>query len=140
MVRVEIENDIGTENLESFNFNLSNASGAMIAKATGSIGIVDDDAVGINVYSYGRSDDIYTVVATSDVIVENPGGGTDLARSSVTYTLGANVENLTLTGAGAINGTGNALDNVHHRQRGRQHARSAAPATTRSTAAPAPTP
>ena len=38
--------------------------------------------------------------------------GTDLVQSSVTFTLAANVENLTLTGSAAINGTGNTLANV----------------------------
>jgi len=33
-------------------------------------------------------------------------------QSSVNLHLGANVENLLLTGAASINGTGNALDNV----------------------------
>ena len=33
-------------------------------------------------------------------------------QSSVTFTLAANVENLTLTGSAAINGTGNTLANV----------------------------
>jgi Ca2+-binding RTX toxin-like protein len=47
-----------------------------------------------------------------DTVVENPNEGTDLVKSSVTFTLPDNVENLTLTGTAAINGTGNALDNV----------------------------
>ncbi|MFH1159137.1 MAG: type I secretion C-terminal target domain-containing protein, partial [Pseudomonadota bacterium] len=38
--------------------------------------------------------------------------GTDIIQSSVTYTASSNVENLTLTGSSAINGTGNTLDNV----------------------------
>jgi len=38
--------------------------------------------------------------------------GTDTVLSAVTLTLGNNVENLTLTGTTAINGTGNTLNNV----------------------------
>lgn len=39
-------------------------------------------------------------------------GGIDEVRSSLNWTLGLNLENLTLTGTQAINGTGNALDNT----------------------------
>jgi Ca2+-binding RTX toxin-like protein len=61
---------------------------------------------------YGLAgDDIY-IVGAGDVAVENASSGTDWVQASVTYTLGANIENLTLTGANAINGTGNALDNI----------------------------
>ncbi|AEG93875.1 Conserved hypothetical protein [Ramlibacter tataouinensis TTB310] len=57
-------------------------------------------------------DDTYIVAETGDVVVENEGEGTDVVQSSVTYTLSANIENLTLTGTGAADGTGNSLDNV----------------------------
>jgi Ca2+-binding RTX toxin-like protein len=60
----------------------------------------------------GVGDDIYVVAQTGDVVAENSGEGTDLIQSSITYTLGTNVENLTLTGSGRVNGTGNELDNV----------------------------
>lgn len=60
----------------------------------------------------GMGDDRYVVDSGSDVIVEAVGEGIDLVQSSVTYSLGANIENLTLTLSNAINGTGNALDNV----------------------------
>src|SRR5207253_7095483 len=46
-----------------------------------------------------------------DTVTENAGEGTDLVRSSIAYTLGANLENLILTGTAAVNGTGNDLGN-----------------------------
>lgn len=48
----------------------------------------------------------------ADVVLENAAEGTDSVQSSVSFALGANVENLTLTGNGAINATGNILDNA----------------------------
>lgn len=59
----------------------------------------------------GAGDDTYVVAQAGDVVVEGIAEGTDTVRSAVTYTLGANLENLVLTGSN-INGTGNELDNV----------------------------
>src|SRR2546426_10130803 len=52
------------------------------------------------------------MVDSGDAVEENAGEGTDTVQSSITYTLGSNVENLTLIGTAATNGTGNSLDNV----------------------------
>ena len=60
----------------------------------------------------GLGNDTYTVDNAGDSITENLSEGTDKVNSSVTYTLSANVKNLTLTGTAAINGTGNVLANV----------------------------
>jgi len=60
----------------------------------------------------GAGNDTYIVDAIGDVVVENAAQGSDTVKSSVTYTLGVNVENLTLTGTAAINGTGNAFANT----------------------------
>jgi Ca2+-binding RTX toxin-like protein len=59
----------------------------------------------------GSGDDLY-VVAGKSTIVEAASGGVDTVQSSVAFTLPANVENLTLTGAGAISGTGNGANNI----------------------------
>ncbi|WP_016948862.1 FG-GAP-like repeat-containing protein [Anabaena sp. PCC 7108] len=56
-------------------------------------------------------DNFYVVDDIGDIIEESPNGGTDTVRSSVTYTLGDNVERLTLAGTNNINGTGNDLNN-----------------------------
>ncbi|MFC5068076.1 tandem-95 repeat protein [Flaviflagellibacter deserti] len=60
----------------------------------------------------GLGNDLYYVDHTGDVVTELAGGGTDSVLSSLTYTLGANVENLTLTGTLDRDGTGNGLANV----------------------------
>jgi serralysin len=60
----------------------------------------------------GAGHDTYIVNSTGDVVTEASGGGTDVVQSSVNYTIGANVERLTLLGSAGIDGTGNALANV----------------------------
>jgi Ca2+-binding RTX toxin-like protein len=60
----------------------------------------------------GLGNDTYVVDSTGDVITEEASAGIDTVNSSISYTLGANVENLTLTGSSAINGTGNTLNNT----------------------------
>ncbi|WHZ22888.1 MAG: Alkaline phosphatase [Nitrospira sp.] len=67
---------------------------------------------GADAMSGGAGDDVYVRDNTGDTVTENSNAGTDTVQSSLTYTLGANVENLTLTGTGAVNGTGNSLNNV----------------------------
>lgn len=71
-----------------------------------------DGGAGSDVMMGGAGDDVYDADATGDVAVEAVGEGVDLVRSSASFTLGANVENLTLTGTAKITGTGNAQDNV----------------------------
>src|SRR5262245_10705850 len=58
-----------------------------------------------------EGNDTYLVDSTGDLVIESAASGTDSVRSSVTHTLRSNVENLTLTGTGAVNGTGNELAN-----------------------------
>ena len=71
-----------------------------------------DGGVGIDTMQGGAGNDRYYVDNSADKVAENAGGGMDTVFSTVTYTLSANVENLTLQGTEALHGTGNGLNNV----------------------------
>ncbi len=71
-----------------------------------------DGGIGADVLAGGLGNDSYIVDDAGDVVIEAAGGGADLVKAGIAYTLTANVENLTLTGTAAVAGTGNALDNI----------------------------
>ena len=76
-------------------------------------GNVLDGGEGADTMKGGKGDDTYVVDNPGDVIAyEMTYGGVDLVKSSINFTLPTNLENLTLVGAAAIKGTGNALNNV----------------------------
>jgi Ca2+-binding RTX toxin-like protein len=61
----------------------------------------------------GAGNDTYIIDNAGDVVTETSStGGTDIVLSSVSFTLGAWIENLRLTGSANISGTGNTLANV----------------------------
>lgn len=71
-----------------------------------------DGGAGSDTLIGGLGDDVYHVDVLSDVVTENADEGADTIVASLSWALGANVENLTLTGSTRLNGLGNALDNV----------------------------
>ena len=71
-----------------------------------------DGGIGNDTMIGGTGNDTSVVTAAGDVVTENANEGTDTVQSSITYTLGANVENLTLIGTATINGTGNTANNI----------------------------
>lgn len=67
---------------------------------------------GADEMSGGVGDDAYFVDNAGDQVIEQQGAGKDEVNAYINYTLTPNVENLVLRSAGAINGTGNELNNV----------------------------
>ncbi|WLI11244.1 MULTISPECIES: cadherin-like domain-containing protein [Pseudomonas] len=70
-----------------------------------------DGGAGTDSMAGGSGDDTYIVDQSGDSVSELAGGGNDTVRASLNYSLGANLENLELTGKSNLNGTGNALAN-----------------------------
>ncbi|WLG82307.1 glycosyl hydrolase family 28-related protein [Pseudomonas cucumis] len=72
-----------------------------------------DGKLGADTMTGGNGNDVYVVDNASDRVVETNTSTSqiDTVQASVSWTLGANLENLVLTGVSAINGTGNERDN-----------------------------
>jgi len=102
----------GTDTLLNFE-NLYGSNTALGDTLTGNaFANVINGGAGADTMAGGLGDDTYIVDDAGDVVAEAAAAGTDTVQSLISYTLGANVENLTLTGTAAINGFGNALNNV----------------------------
>jgi Ca2+-binding RTX toxin-like protein len=97
---------LGTADLDGTGNDLANA-----LRGNAGDNVLDGGAGADKLYGYGGND-TFIIDNAGDGIAEAAGGGTDTAMASVSYSLAANVENLTLTGSANIDGTGNGLDNV----------------------------
>ncbi len=110
-----IENAIGGSGNDSIignqadNVLRGNAGNDLIAAGLGNDTL--DGGTGNDEMLGGAGNDLYFVDTSGDIVTELADEGVDTVSSSISYALGANLENLTLTGT-ATNGTGNALDNV----------------------------
>ena len=72
-----------------------------------------DGGVGSDTMTGGAGNDTYVVDDVGDVVTEALNQGVDTVNTTLaSYSLDANVENLTFTGSGKFSGTGNALANV----------------------------
>ena len=97
----------GTANINGTGNNLNN----VITGNSGNNAL--NGGNGVDTLIGGAGNDTYTVNTLTDKLVENAGEGTDTVSSSVTFDLKsvANIENLTLTGSAALNGTGDDNNN-----------------------------
>jgi Ca2+-binding RTX toxin-like protein len=71
-----------------------------------------DGGLGDDAMAGGAGDDVYLVDSTRDTVTELAGGGIDTVEAVQSYTLGANTENLRLSGYSSSVGRGNVLNNT----------------------------
>jgi Ca2+-binding RTX toxin-like protein len=71
-----------------------------------------DGGFGSDTMYGGTGDDTYFVESSGDTVTEDTRGGSDTVNSSISYALGLELENLVLIGTAAIDGTGNAVNNM----------------------------
>ncbi len=119
----------GTVGNDVINTTLNHSAAATVASPTATANVTVNAGAGDDVITTGGGDDVlnggtgadtmtggagndtYYVDNPSDQIIERAGQGLDTIIASIDYSIGANVENLTLVG-GAINGIGNGGNNT----------------------------
>ncbi|WP_165820067.1 hypothetical protein [Microvirga sp. KLBC 81] len=108
----------GTANLNGTGNSLNNVmignAGSNLLQAGGGNDTLDggSNVTGaIDTLAGGAGDDVYIVRSATDIVREYAGDGNDTVQTALDYTLGANVENLALTGSANLSGTGNELAN-----------------------------
>jgi Ca2+-binding RTX toxin-like protein len=70
-----------------------------------------DGGLGVDTMAGGPGDDVFFVDGVTDTVMEGVDAGRDAVNASISWTIGANVEDLVLLGNMAIQGTGNELAN-----------------------------
>jgi Ca2+-binding RTX toxin-like protein len=97
---------LGTSSLTAY----GNAGDNVLTGNTGGNRL--DGGAGADRLVGGKGNDTYVVENVGDTVIELAGEGTDLVLAAISYVLAEQVEQLTLTGADAIDATGNELANT----------------------------
>src|SRR6185436_7613040 len=107
------------ENLTLTNTSTTNVTGTGSSGANTLVGGAGNDTLnpgsaGTDTLQGQTGDDTYVVDRTGITLTEAANEGTDTVKSSITFTLATNFENLTLTNTGTtvVTGTGNSANNV----------------------------
>lgn len=118
VILASISYSLGTTNVEALTLTGTaaiNGTGNRLANTLigNSAANILDGGLNTDTMIGGLGNDTYIVDSIIDVVVETSTLATeiDVVQASVSYTLGANLDTLVLTGALAINGTGNSLAN-----------------------------
>jgi Ca2+-binding RTX toxin-like protein len=112
---ITVKNFFDSNNLASYQLNLD---GGVVLDKTALLQLlpkitVVEGTTGSDVLQGGTENDTYIVNNARDFIKEPTGNSSiDTVQASVSYALLPSLENLTLTGAANLSGTGNSADNI----------------------------